>query len=146
MVVGKLHSTHIMMQDVVWKPDGDSACQEKTCFLSGARRFVAVFPGARHWHLSLAGRIRFAPSIPMLMLSPHLCLGILCTPINKHKWKERFVLFIASQKLEMMGVGCKFGWIAAWRTYECPVTRYPSSEMKDIPEHKNTSVKVTSLH
>jgi hypothetical protein len=45
------------------------------------RRFITVFTKARHWTLSWASRIHFAPSIPIsptsiLMLSSHLRLGL----------------------------------------------------------------------
>jgi hypothetical protein len=47
----------------------------------GTRRFITVFTKARHWTLSWASRIQFAPSIPIslrsiLMLSSHLRLGL----------------------------------------------------------------------
>jgi hypothetical protein len=47
----------------------------------GTRRFITVFTQARHWTLSWASWIQFAPSIPIslrsiLMLSSHLRLGL----------------------------------------------------------------------
>jgi hypothetical protein len=47
----------------------------------GTRRFITVFTQARHWTLSWASWIQFAPSIPislrsMLMLPSHLRLGL----------------------------------------------------------------------
>jgi hypothetical protein len=47
----------------------------------GTRRFITVFTQARHWTLSRASWIQFAPSIPtsvrsILMLSSHLRLGL----------------------------------------------------------------------
>jgi hypothetical protein len=47
----------------------------------GTRRFITVFTKARHWTLSWASRIQFAPSIPISlrsisMLSSHLRLRL----------------------------------------------------------------------
>jgi hypothetical protein len=49
----------------VWKADIHSACQRITCFLYGTQRFITVLIKARHWTLSWASRIQFAPSIPI---------------------------------------------------------------------------------
>jgi hypothetical protein len=54
---------------------------KKSCFLYGTRRLITVFTKARHWTVSWASWIQFAPSIPIplrsiLMLSSPLCLGL----------------------------------------------------------------------
>jgi hypothetical protein len=71
--------TYSMVQDILWKADSHSACQKIACFLYGTRRFIAVFTKFRHWTLSCASRIQFAPSTrvsqrSILMLSSHLRL------------------------------------------------------------------------
>jgi hypothetical protein len=73
--------TYSTMQDIIWKADCHSTSHAISCFLYGARRFITVFTKARHWTLSWASRIQFAPSIPIslrsiLMLSSHLRLGL----------------------------------------------------------------------
>jgi hypothetical protein len=65
-----------------------SDCQTIPCFLHGTRMFITVLTKARHWIVSWARRIQFAPSIPIslssiLMLSSHLRL---CLP-------QRFLTF-----------------------------------------------------
>jgi hypothetical protein len=67
-----------MVQDIIWK--ADSACQ-KILLSYGKRRFIIVFTKARHWIISWAIWLQFAPSIPIsltsiLMLSSHLRLGL----------------------------------------------------------------------
>jgi hypothetical protein len=62
------------------KTDCHSTYQQISCFLHGIRRFITVFIKNRHWTLSWASWIQFAPSIPIslrsnLMLSSHLRLG-----------------------------------------------------------------------
>jgi hypothetical protein len=57
------------------------SCQTIACFLYEARRFITVLTKTRHWTLSWANRIQFAPSIPIslrsiLMLSSYLRLGL----------------------------------------------------------------------
>jgi hypothetical protein len=54
--------TYSMVHDIIWKAD----CQlVKNILLSyGTRRFITVFTQARHWNLSWASWIQFAPSIP----------------------------------------------------------------------------------
>jgi hypothetical protein len=54
---------------------------KKILLLHGTRGFIIAFTKARHWTLSLASRIQFAPSIPIslrsiLMLSFNLRLGL----------------------------------------------------------------------
>jgi len=44
--------TYSMAQDIILKADSHSACQKISCFLCGARSFIAVFTKARHWTLS----------------------------------------------------------------------------------------------
>jgi hypothetical protein len=73
--------THSMVQDIIWKVDCHSACQKISCFHYGTQRFITVFTKARHWILSWASQIQFAPSIPIslrsiLMLSSHLHLSL----------------------------------------------------------------------
>jgi hypothetical protein len=73
--------TYFMVQDIIWKADCHSAYEKISCFLYGTRRFITVFTKARHWTLSWASWIQFAPSIPIslrsnLMLSSHPCLGL----------------------------------------------------------------------
>jgi hypothetical protein len=73
--------THSMVQDILWKADNHSACQTVVFFLYGTRRFITVSTKARHWTLSWASRIQFAPSIPIslrsiLMLSSYLRLSL----------------------------------------------------------------------
>jgi hypothetical protein len=57
--------THSMVQDIIWKADCHSACQKKSCFLYGTRKFATVFTKVRHRTLSRASRIQFASSIPV---------------------------------------------------------------------------------
>jgi hypothetical protein len=78
-----------MLQDILWKADSHSACQTTVCFLYGTRRFITVFTKARHWTLSWASWIQFAPSIPfslrfILVLSSHLRLGFPFGPPNQN--------------------------------------------------------------
>jgi hypothetical protein len=52
-----------------------------SCFLYGTQRFITVLTKARHWNLSRASRIQFAPTIRIslrfiLMLSSQLRLGL----------------------------------------------------------------------
>jgi hypothetical protein len=73
--------TDSMVQDILSKVHSHSACQRISCFLYGTRRLIAVLKKARHWTLSWASRIQFAPSIPIslssiLMLSFYLLLGL----------------------------------------------------------------------
>jgi hypothetical protein len=73
--------THSMVQDIILKADCYSACQKISRFLYETRRFITVFTKTRHWTLSRASWIQFAPSIPIslrsiLMLSYHLRLGL----------------------------------------------------------------------
>jgi len=61
------------------KVNSYSACQTTVFFLYETRRFITVFTKPRHWNLSWASRIQFAPSSPIflraiLMLSSHLRL------------------------------------------------------------------------
>jgi hypothetical protein len=54
---------------------------QKNILTYGTIRFIVVFTQARHWTLSWASWIQFAPSIPIslrsiLMLSSHLRLGL----------------------------------------------------------------------
>jgi hypothetical protein len=70
-----------MLQDILGKVGSYSAYQRITCFLYGTRRLITVFTKARHWTLSRASRIQFAPSMPIslrsiLMLPSHLRLGL----------------------------------------------------------------------
>jgi len=58
-----------MVQDILWKVHSYSACQKISYFLYGTRRFITVFTKARHWTLSWASRIQFAPSIPISLRS-----------------------------------------------------------------------------
>jgi hypothetical protein len=79
-VHGCVHTPWCKM--VFQKADSHSACQTIACFIYGTRRFITMFTKARHWTLSWASRIQFAPSIPLslrsiLMLSSHLRLGLL---------------------------------------------------------------------
>jgi hypothetical protein len=61
-----------MVQDIVSKADSHSACHKIPCFLYGTRRFITMFTKARHWTLSWASRIQFAPSIPVSVRSSFL--------------------------------------------------------------------------
>jgi hypothetical protein len=70
-----------MVQDIIWKADINSACQQISCFLYRTRRLITVFTKVHHWTLSWASRIQYVPSIPIslrssLMLSSHLRLGL----------------------------------------------------------------------
>jgi hypothetical protein len=69
------------MQDILWKADSHTACWTTACFPYGPGSFINALTEARHWTLSWASQIQFAPSIPIcltsiLMLSSHLRLGL----------------------------------------------------------------------
>jgi hypothetical protein len=58
----------------------------------GNRRFIIMLIKTRHWTLSWASWMQFAPSIPIslrssLMLSSHLCLGLV------FQWVTKFSLW-----------------------------------------------------
>jgi hypothetical protein len=68
-----------MVHDIIWKADSHSDSQKISFFLYGTRRLITVFTKVRHWTLSWASRIQFAPSITIslrssLLLSSHLRL------------------------------------------------------------------------
>jgi len=54
-----------MVQDSLWKAESHSACQTISCFLYGTWRYIIMFTKARHWTLSWASRLQFAPSSPI---------------------------------------------------------------------------------
>jgi hypothetical protein len=83
-----------MMQNVLWKADSHSDCQTIACFIYGTRRFITVFTKTRHWTLSWASRIQFAPSIPIslrsnLMLSSPLRLVFLVDSSLRSSQKKK---------------------------------------------------------
>jgi hypothetical protein len=87
----KITHTYSMVQDILWKADRHSACQTIACFLYGTRRFITVFTKARHWALSWASRIQFAPSIPssvrsILMLSSQYVFMAWCWVKHWDNW------------------------------------------------------------
>jgi hypothetical protein len=61
--------THSLVQDIIWKADLSLSLSKKICFLYGTRRFITIFTKARHWTLSWANRIQFAPPIPVSLRS-----------------------------------------------------------------------------
>jgi hypothetical protein len=70
-----------VIQNILCKADSHSACQTIVCFLYGTRMFITVLTKPRHWTLSWARRIQFAPSITfflrsILILFSHLRLGL----------------------------------------------------------------------
>jgi len=74
-------NTYSMVQNITWRADCHSAYQKISCFLYGIWRFITMFTKARHWTLSWASWIQFAPLIPIslrsnLILSSHLCLRL----------------------------------------------------------------------
>jgi hypothetical protein len=73
--------THSMVQNIIWKVDCHSAHKTISCLLYVTRRFITVLTKARHWTLSWANRIQFAPSShislrSILLLPSHLRLGL----------------------------------------------------------------------
>jgi len=97
--------THSMAQDTTWKADRHSARQRTSRLPYGTRKFITVFTKARHWTLSWASWIQFAPSIPISLRStpmssshprPGLPSGLLpsCLPTKTHmrfsrRWKVK---------------------------------------------------------
>jgi hypothetical protein len=72
--------THSMVQNIIWRTACHLAYQKISCFLYRNRSFITLFTKARHWTLSWASWVQFAPSISVslrsiLMLSSHLRPG-----------------------------------------------------------------------
>jgi len=72
---------YLKVQDILWKTDSNLVSQIVASFHYETQRFIAVLTKARHWIISWASRIQFAPSSPIsvrssLMLSSHLRLGL----------------------------------------------------------------------